>query len=43
MKIKVIKKEIESIFKEIKKETPVIIFKSFLKQSDCKKIVSGSN
>ena len=40
MKIKVIKKEIESIFKEIKKETPVIIFKSFLKQSDCKKIVS---
>lgn len=38
--IKVIQNNIDLIFNEIRKETPVIIFKSFLKQSDCNKIVS---
>jgi len=40
MNVKIIKKDFELVLNEIKKTTPVVIYKNFLNINDCKKIVS---
>ena len=40
MNIKVIKKDFNLVFNEIKKNTPIIIFKKLVKPNQCKKLVS---
>ena len=40
MKIKIIKNDLNLVFNEIKKNTPIIIYKNFIKSDQCKKIVS---
>ena len=37
--IKIIKKNLLSILEEVKRETPIIIFKKFFNRTDCKKII----
>ena len=40
MNIKVIKKDFNLVYQEIKKNTPIIIFKKLINPNQCKKLVS---
>ena len=40
MHVKVIKNDPKLILEEIKKETPIIVFRKFLNPNDCKKIIN---